>query len=56
MNDIRPRQAGGAVLRESLITSDVDPTTDFDIGELQNPYVDQFNAMSYGASGSALAG
>lgn len=38
-----------------LITSDVDPTTDFDIGLIQKPYVDQFNAMSYGASGSALA-
>jgi hypothetical protein len=38
-----------------LITSDVDPTTDFDIGRIQRPYVDQFNAMSYGASGSALA-
>jgi GH18 family chitinase len=37
-----------------LITSDVDPTTNFDIGALQNPYVDQFNAMSYGAKGSAL--
>ena len=32
-----------------LITSDVDPTTDFDIGRIQKRYVDQFNAMSYGA-------
>jgi hypothetical protein len=39
-----------------LITSDVDPTTNFDIGRIQNRYVDQFNAMSYGASGTALAG
>lgn len=38
-----------------LITSDVDPTTNFDIGHIQNPYVDQFNAMSYGARGSTLA-
>jgi hypothetical protein len=38
-----------------LVTSDVDPTTDFDIGRIQGPYVDQFNAMSYGAKGSALA-
>ena len=38
-----------------LITSDVDPTTDFDIGRIQKRYVDQFNAMSYGASGAALA-
>jgi len=38
-----------------LITSDVDPTIDFDIGRIQDPYVDQFNAMSYGASGSTLA-
>lgn len=37
-----------------LITSDVDPTTDFDIGQIQKPYVDQFNAMSYGAKGKAL--
>jgi hypothetical protein len=37
-----------------LITSDVDPTTDFDIGRIQKPYVDQFNAMSYGARGKAL--
>jgi len=41
--------------RAPLITSDVDPTTDFDIGRIQKPYVGQFNAMSYGASGSALA-
>ncbi|MBV9212870.1 MAG: hypothetical protein JOZ25_04395 [Actinobacteria bacterium] len=41
--------------RKPLITSDVDPTTDFDIGRIQKPYVDQFNAMSYGARGSALA-
>lgn len=41
--------------RTPLITSDVDPTTNFDIGRIQNPYVDQFNAMSYGASSSALA-
>jgi GH18 family chitinase len=39
----------------ALITSDVDPTTDFDIGRIQDPYVDQFNAMSYGARGSTLA-
>lgn len=38
-----------------LITSDVDPTTDFDIGRIQRPYVDQFNAMSYGARGRTLA-
>ena len=38
-----------------LITSDVDPTTNFDIAQLQNPYVDQFNAMSYGTSRSGLA-
>lgn len=38
-----------------LITSDVDPTTNFDIGLIQKPYVDQFNAMSYGAKGPALA-
>ena len=37
-----------------LITSDVDPTTNFDIGQIQDPYVDQFNAMSYGARGAAL--
>jgi GH18 family chitinase len=41
--------------RTPLITSDVDPTTNFDIGRIQNPYVDQFNAMSYGARGAALA-
>jgi GH18 family chitinase len=41
--------------RVPLITSDVDPTTNFDIGRIQKPYVDQFNAMSYGAKGSALA-
>jgi hypothetical protein len=41
--------------RTPLITSDVDPTTNFDIGQIQNPFVDQFNAMSYGASGQALA-
>jgi GH18 family chitinase len=41
--------------RTPLITSDVDPTTNFDLGRIQNPYVDQFNAMSYGASGGALA-
>jgi GH18 family chitinase len=41
--------------RTPLVTSDVDPTTDYDIGRLQNPYVDQFNAMSYGAKGQALA-
>jgi hypothetical protein len=38
-----------------LITSDVDPTTNFDIGRIQKRYVDQFNAMSYGASGATLA-
>ncbi len=38
-----------------LITADVDPTTDFDIGADEAPYVDQFNAMSYGATGSTLA-
>ena len=38
-----------------LITSDVDPTTNFDLAQLQNPYVDQFNAMSYGTSRSGLA-
>jgi hypothetical protein len=38
-----------------LITSDVDPTTDFDIARIQKPYVDQFNAMSYGAKGPTLA-
>jgi GH18 family chitinase len=41
--------------RVPLLTSDVDPTTNFDIGKIQNRYIDQFNAMSYGASGSALA-
>lgn len=41
--------------RVPLITSDVDPTTNFDIGRIQDPYVNQFNAMSYGASGKALA-
>jgi hypothetical protein len=41
--------------RVPLVTSDVDPTTNFDIGQIQRPYVDQFNAMSYGASGRALA-
>jgi GH18 family chitinase len=41
--------------RTPLITSDVDPTTNFDIGRIQKPYVDRFNAMSYGARGSALA-
>ena len=41
--------------RRPLITSDVDPTTNFDIGRIQRPYVDQFNAMSYGANGRALA-
>jgi hypothetical protein len=46
------RTARGAV---PLITSDVDPTTDFDIGRIENPYVDQFNAMSYGAKGRGLA-
>jgi glycosyl hydrolase family 18 (putative chitinase) len=40
--------------RVPLITSDVDPTTNFDIGKIEKPYVDQFNAMSYGAKGSAL--
>ncbi len=30
-----------------LVTSDVDPTTDLDIGQIQNPYIDQFNMMSY---------
>jgi hypothetical protein len=40
--------------RIPLITSDVDPTTNFDIGRIQRPYVDQFNAMSYGARGAAL--
>jgi GH18 family chitinase len=44
-----------ALGRVPLITSDVDPTTNFDIGQTQKPYVDQFNAMSYGASGRALA-
>ncbi len=37
-----------------LITSDVDPTTDLDIGQIENPYVEQFNAMSYGATGAKL--
>lgn len=46
------RTAGGRV---PLITSDVDPTTSFDIGRIQKPYVDQFNAMSYGAKGASLA-
>lgn len=41
--------------RVPLVTSDVDPTTDFDIGRIENRWVDQFNAMSYGASGPALA-
>jgi hypothetical protein len=45
------RTASGAV---PLITSDVDPTTNFDIGRIERPYVDQFNAMSYGARGKAL--
>src|SRR2546421_624052 len=31
-----------------LVTSDVDPTTSFDIGADVNRYVDQFNMMSYG--------
>jgi hypothetical protein len=44
-----------ALGRVPLITSDVDPTTNFDIGQIQNPYVDQFNAMSYGVRGRALA-
>ena len=44
-----------ALGRVPLITSDVDPTTNFDIGQIQNSYVDQFNAMSYGASGRSLA-
>lgn len=43
--------ATGAV---PLVTSDVDPTTNFDIGHIQNPYIDQFNAMSYAAIGSQL--
>ncbi len=38
-----------------LVTADVDPTTDFDIGADEAPYIDQFNAMSYGAIGSTLA-
>lgn len=46
------RTARGGV---PLVTSDVDPTTNFDIGQIQNPYIDQFNAMSYGASGPGLA-
>jgi GH18 family chitinase len=37
-----------------LVTSDVDPTTDFDIGQIENPYVEQFNAMSYGVNGLKL--
>jgi hypothetical protein len=41
--------------RAPLITTDVDPTTNFDIGHLQAGYVDQFNAMSYGVHGSKLA-
>jgi hypothetical protein len=45
------RTARGA---RPLITSDVDPTTNFDIGRIQRPYVDQFNAMSYGARGRTL--
>jgi hypothetical protein len=44
-----------ALGRTPLITSDVDPTTAFDIGKIQNPYLRQFNAMTYGASGSTLA-
>jgi hypothetical protein len=44
-----------ALGRTPLVSSDVDPTTNFDIGRIQNPYVRQFNAMSYGAGGSALA-
>jgi GH18 family chitinase len=43
-----------ALGRTPLITSDVDPTTNFDIGKIERPYVDQFNAMSYGATGAAL--
>lgn len=46
------RTAAGNV---PLVTSDVDPTTDFDIGKIEEPYVDQFNAMSYGATGSQLS-
>jgi Glycosyl hydrolases family 18 len=38
-----------------LVTADVDPTTDYDIGQIEEPYIDQFNAMSYGATGSTLA-
>jgi GH18 family chitinase len=38
-----------------IVTADVDPTTDYDIGQIEEPYVDQFNAMSYGATGSTLA-
>lgn len=41
--------------RIPLISSDVDPTTNFDIGRIQGSYVDQFNAMSYGARGHRLA-
>jgi hypothetical protein len=41
--------------RRPLISSDVDPTTNFEIGRLQAGYVDQFNAMSYGVHGSKLA-
>jgi hypothetical protein len=40
--------------RAPLISSDVDPTTNFDIGRIQRPFVNQFNAMSYGARGSKL--
>ena len=36
-----------------LVTSAVDPTTDLDIGRIENPYVDLFNAMSYASSVSA---
>ncbi len=46
------KTATGAV---PLVTSDVDPTTSFDIGQIENPYIDQFNAMSYDATGSELA-
>ncbi len=49
------RSARTALGGMPLITSDVDPTTNFDIGRIQNPYVAQFNAMSYGARGSELA-
>jgi len=37
-----------------LATSDVDPTTQYDFGQIENPYVEQFNALSYGASGPKL--